>query len=1060
MLNTLNVAQSGLNAARIAVENVSNNIANENTPGYKKRVVQLDELSQLDNQFTGRGVNATDTYRITSQYTYDKLISENTKSNYYAKLSGMMSNVESIFSETIDSGLSADLNRYYQSIEDLRTNPNSQSYKTSLQNQGTILVESLQNLYTSVEKQQQVEKKELYANVDEVNNILKDIGTINEKIERFGKSNDLLDKRDQLESNLSNYVDISVSREDNSYELKIAGQSAVTNTNVRKIEINEEETLQKDKYTLLDNNVKPPVVYDSIKYNDDLSAKKFNANDVVTYKLNNEFSVSVTIGESITMDWNGDGIESTQKVDSSNLTRALVHKINSNANMKDSITAYNGDYSIDENGNKITKNSQDNYLRIESLNGGLANDFQGRVYVEQYPTVTYSTYFPQKGDIISLDNVVNNSELSKALADSSKFVNNGNGTYTATSNAGKVRLVDGEAIKKTFVGGETITASTLQPGSDFTKALADSSKFLNNGDGTYTATALAGTLKLNMNESITIDTPIALSFSVGDLIDINGANINPGSTLATYLADSSIFQELSPGSGIYKAIVPSDGSVNDSFGNPVNDISLEKGESISKLKVDVLNVGVANIPAGSIIKADNLITNSSLYTLLNDPTKFDNNADGTFTVKLSNGPIANTDFKLTGSENISISLSQKISLSNDFSYTPPSSYDSSMISNMELDGTPVVWDNVNGVVTDGSGTQIGLTKDATLTFDVTGTTAGNKVDLKAGDIIEITNEDSTNGLALSEGILESQDYFPLGNGKYQLNKDKTLTFDDALDSIKVTRNLNPVTPLEMKSQIGPGSDKIERVDVTTAVNFDETVSSKLPVRDTVFKNESESKEAESKVSIRINDRDITLKGGILKAQVDNLSSDSLNNKFQVYLDKLDSFAQTLSDVSDKYIKNDSGSYVYGDIASDESSGTINSINLFSGSSVKTLKFNGNMVNDLTQDKLDYLASLQWKDNLSFDGKGQNENSTNKSTLSDFFKDIRVNVSSDKENVASANKTQENITVSIKSTYDQLTKVDKDEEMLNLIKFQSAYTANAKMITTIDEMLQTLLGMKR
>jgi flagellar hook-associated protein 1 len=104
--------------------------------------------------------------------------------------------------------------------------------------------------------------------------------------------------------------------------------------------------------------------------------------------------------------------------------------------------------------------------------------------------------------------------------------------------------------------------------------------------------------------------------------------------------------------------------------------------------------------------------------------------------------------------------------------------------------------------------------------------------------------------------------------------------------------------------------------------------------------------------------------------------------------------------------------------------------------------------------------LQWKDNLSFDGKGQNENSTNKSTLSDFFKDIRVNVSSDKENVASANKTQENITVSIKSTYDQLTKVDKDEEMLNLIKFQSAYTANAKMITTIDEMLQTLLGMKR
>ena len=40
MLGTLNVSQTGLNAAKILVENVSNNIANQNTEGYKKRVVQ------------------------------------------------------------------------------------------------------------------------------------------------------------------------------------------------------------------------------------------------------------------------------------------------------------------------------------------------------------------------------------------------------------------------------------------------------------------------------------------------------------------------------------------------------------------------------------------------------------------------------------------------------------------------------------------------------------------------------------------------------------------------------------------------------------------------------------------------------------------------------------------------------------------------------------------------------------------------------------------------------------------------------------------------------------
>jgi flagellar hook-associated protein 1 FlgK len=35
----------------------------------------------------------------------------------------------------------------------------------------------------------------------------------------------------------------------------------------------------------------------------------------------------------------------------------------------------------------------------------------------------------------------------------------------------------------------------------------------------------------------------------------------------------------------------------------------------------------------------------------------------------------------------------------------------------------------------------------------------------------------------------------------------------------------------------------------------------------------------------------------------------------------------------------------------------------------------------------------------------------------------------------------------------------DEELVNLMKYQTAYQANAKVITAIDKMLDTLLGMK-
>jgi len=45
-------------------------------------------------------------------------------------------------------------------------------------------------------------------------------------------------------------------------------------------------------------------------------------------------------------------------------------------------------------------------------------------------------------------------------------------------------------------------------------------------------------------------------------------------------------------------------------------------------------------------------------------------------------------------------------------------------------------------------------------------------------------------------------------------------------------------------------------------------------------------------------------------------------------------------------------------------------------------------------------------------------------------------------------------------YTSVSKVSIDEEMTNLIKYQTSYGAAAKIITTIDQMMQTLLGIKQ
>jgi len=50
--------------------------------------------------------------------------------------------------------------------------------------------------------------------------------------------------------------------------------------------------------------------------------------------------------------------------------------------------------------------------------------------------------------------------------------------------------------------------------------------------------------------------------------------------------------------------------------------------------------------------------------------------------------------------------------------------------------------------------------------------------------------------------------------------------------------------------------------------------------------------------------------------------------------------------------------------------------------------------------------------------------------------------------------------SIELEYSSVSKVNLDEEMTNLIKYQTSYGAAAKVITTIDQMMQTLLGIKQ
>jgi flagellar hook-associated protein 1 len=345
MINSLYIGRSGLDAAKYSVDVTSNNIANENTEGYVKRVINTSELTTLEDDI-GNGVSFDSVTRSTSVYLYDKLVSQDSLSSYYEAEDSILSNIEMMFSETENTGFSSTLSNFFDSLETLRGDPTNLIYKNDFSSQAEFVVEGIQSLNEDLKDTLASTKLQLVDEVDTVNNILERIVSLNEQILQSNTASiDLLDKRDALEKELSSYVDIEVNRSSSTYNLKVSGVNVIfNNTNLHEISIKEENIAQKD-------------VYDSSNF----SSLDFSGGDTVSLVLNNtaielEIPPTNTLGGSTTNEQIAYAINHNSNF--SNDYEATLDTSN-NLIITSKTTGEEGkfDIAISVNGTKITKNS-------------------------------------------------------------------------------------------------------------------------------------------------------------------------------------------------------------------------------------------------------------------------------------------------------------------------------------------------------------------------------------------------------------------------------------------------------------------------------------------------------------------------------------------------------------------------------------------------------------------------------------------------------------------------------------------------------------------------------
>ncbi len=357
MITSLYTAQSGLKTSRYSIDSTSNNIANENTEGYKKRVVSTSEVN-IDGDSIGNGVSFDGANRTINKYLYSQIITQNSQLNYYEQENSTLSSIEMIFEETDTSGFSTTINDFFSSIENYRTTPSSSVYKQEFQSQSEIVVSTLQSLYTDIQEVKSDNSDLLEDQVDEINSILNEIVEINEKLQVNENSNDLLDKRDALEKELSNYANISVDDNSSNYNLYIGGERVIFNaTNLDEISINKEYTAQKN-------------IYNGTELND----LNFSDGDTISLTLNNTSSISITASVSGSSDYD--------------LKQQIVDTINTNSDFS-SLEAY-----LDTSNNLVIKSideGEDSYfdLKIEANNSLVQ---KSDISIEASDTVYLSAY--------------------------------------------------------------------------------------------------------------------------------------------------------------------------------------------------------------------------------------------------------------------------------------------------------------------------------------------------------------------------------------------------------------------------------------------------------------------------------------------------------------------------------------------------------------------------------------------------------------------------------------------------------------------------------------------
>lgn len=210
-----------------AISTAGHNISNANTEGYSRQRVQLKEFDPLYRPdlerperagMIGQGIDVQSITRVRDEMLDQRITAQQNQESYWDTRSKYYTMIEQIYNEPDEVSVRSNMDKFWESWQELSVNPESQAARQAVVTRGESLSDSIKSKWENLMGVGSLVNSDIDSTVKQINSYANQIAAVNSEIVRSrgigDNPNDLLDRRDLLVDKLSKLANITTDRRD------------------------------------------------------------------------------------------------------------------------------------------------------------------------------------------------------------------------------------------------------------------------------------------------------------------------------------------------------------------------------------------------------------------------------------------------------------------------------------------------------------------------------------------------------------------------------------------------------------------------------------------------------------------------------------------------------------------------------------------------------------------------------------------------------------------------------------------------------------------------------